>query len=306
MNFLRLRAFYTVAKEGSFIKAAKKLFLSQPCLSKQVQALEADLGVPLLKRHSRGVYLTEAGEALYRYAERIFSLLQEAEETVCAYRGLEKGQLAIGASPTVGAYILPPILYAFHRIYPNLYLRAVVDTTPRVLERILTNELNLGLVEGELTKTDGIKVIGFMGEEELVVIVSPQHPWHKRKEVTAEELAQANFINREIGSKTRELYERALAEKDITLNSVVEFSSPEAIKNYVKVGLGVAIVSRSLVKEDVEKGLLHALRIRDLHLKRVIKLVHRTGRNMCPAGKAFVKFLQSFMKTSSCSLQDVP
>ncbi len=294
MNILHLKAFYTVAKEGSFTGAARRLFVSQPSLSKQVQALEAELGVLLLERHGRGVRPTEAGAALLQYAERVFLLLREAEDSMCAYRGLEKGQLAIGASPTLGIYTLPAAIYHFHRRHPGLYIRVFVGTTPQVVDMILANELNIGLVEGELKHPDSLSV-EILREEELAVIVSPRHPWRKRDEITPEELAQADFINREIGSRTRELYETTLARLGVELNSMVELSSSEAIKNCVKTGWGVAIVSRSLVEEDIRAGRLYALRIKGVPLKRSVKLIRRVGRKMCPAGKAFVKYLRASM-----------
>ena len=290
MNFFHLRAFHAVAKAGSFSQAASECFVSQPALSRQVQALEEDLGIQFFERHSRGVRFTEAGEFFYHYTQRIFSLVHEAEESICAFKNLEVGQLTIGMSPTVGAHILPPLVYSFHQRYPGLHLHTFVGTTPQVVARILDDELHLGVVEGELEKPTELEITP-LDEEELVVVVSSEHPWSQRQEVHPQELLGEDFINREPGSKTRQLYERALAQVGVELDSMIEFSTPEAIISGVQAGLGVAILSSSSVKEQVRRGLFHTLQLQGISLKRIVKLVRRQNRLVCPAAQAFVQYL---------------
>lgn len=285
INLHWLRVFSAVAREGGFSRAARSIHVSQPAVSRTVRLLEEHLGVTLLDRSPAGVRLTEAGEILDRHARTIFAVERAAEGELKAYRGLERGMLRIGASTTVATYMLAPLLDAFSRSHPGIDLRVTSANTHDVVALLRSYDLDVALVEGPVEAPEVESIV--WRDDELVVIAGADHPMSKRRSPRAEEIVAARFLVREPGSGTRAVTETAISRAGLTLSTTIELGSTEAIKQAVAAGLGLAIVSRAAVADQVALGRLKILKVPDLVIKRRLLRLVLAGRLPSAAAEAF-------------------
>jgi DNA-binding transcriptional LysR family regulator len=285
MNLNHLAVFHAVAQTGSMTLGAERLDISQPAVSKQVQELERALGVHLFDRLGRRVHLSQAGEILADYARRLFALAHEAEEAMADVRAVGRGRLVIGASTTIGTYLLPGVVAAFWRRHPKVELRVEIANTEQVHRRLAGHELDVGLTEGFVEEED-IEAEVFH-RDELVVIAAAGHPLASKPRVPLRAVQQEPFVLREPGSGTRAVEERVLADLKVPVRVVMALGSTEAIKRVVAEGVGLAIVSRLAVRAECVAGTLAVLPVSGLHIERPLHLVRRKGRRDGPALQAF-------------------
>ena len=290
MNLNHLAIFHAVAQTGSMTLGAERLDISQPAVSKQVQELEHGLGVPLFDRIGRRVYLSQAGEILADYARRLFALAHEAEEAMADVRAVGRGRLVVGASTTIGTYLLPGVVAAFWRRHPQVELLVEIENTEQVHRRLARLELDIGLTEG-FVEEDELDAEVFH-RDELVVIAARTHRLVGEARVPLTALRQEPFILREPGSGTREVEERALARLKLPVRVVMALGSTEAIKRVVAEGVGLAIVSRLSVGAECTAGTLAVLPVAGLRIERPLYLVRRKGRRDGPALQAFCGVLR--------------
>ena len=289
MNLNHLNVFHAVALEGSVSRGAERLSISQPAVSKQIKLLERSMGVPLFDRLPKGVRLTEAGRLLSGYATRLFALETEAERAIADWSNLERGRLFVGASTTIGIYLLPEIFGKFRRHYPNVELRLEIGNTGQIQKLALDNTIDLGLTEGFVKESD-LEAEVFL-KDELVAIASPQNPLTKQKQVTAKLLAREPFILREPGSGTREVVADALGRKGLTITPLMSLGSTEAIKRAVAAGVGVAIVSKLTIAQELQLGKLVVVPLADLSISRPLHRLHLKGKHESRAVKTFMELL---------------
>ena len=257
--------------------------------SKQLQEFERSLGAPLFDRLPRGVRLTEAGELLADYARRLFGLEAEAEAALAELRGLERGRLSLGASLTIGGYLLPDVLARFHQKHPGIDVRLEIANTEEVQQRLLEGTLDVGLTEGFLEHPE-LEAVVFR-EDEMVVIVPPDHPLLAEAPVTAERVCQEPFLAREEGSGTRAVVERAFAERGLALRPVMSLGNIEAIKRAVAAGVGLAMVSALTVGLEQEASRLTVVAVSDLSVHRPLHRLHLRGKHQGRAVRAFTEVL---------------
>lgn len=287
MNRNHLALFHAVARAGGISRAAAAVRISQPAISKQIAELEDALGVRLLERLPRGCRLTGAGTILANYAQRWLSLENDAARAIEEYRGLKRGRLAVGASMTIGGYLLPRAVADFHRRFPEIELHLEIANTEHIQQALVSGSIELGLTEG-LIESDELKSTVFF-QDELIAIAPAGHPLLKKKKVTVREICREPFILREEGSGTRAVLERALRGKGITLKPILSLTSPEAIKNLVTAGLGLAFISRLVVNLELKTGSLGIIPLADLTIRRPLHLQRIRGRGQSPA---LIKFLE--------------
>jgi DNA-binding transcriptional LysR family regulator len=294
MNRNHLALFHAVAQAGSISRGAASARVSQPAVSKQIAELEDALGVRLLERLPRGCRLTEAGQILADYAHRWRSLENDAVRAIEEYRGLKRGRLAIGASMTIGGYLLPAVIAEFHRLHPEIELQLEIANTHRIQRALLEGSVEAGLTEGPLESEDLESMVFF--QDELVAIAPTGHLLLKKGSVAVRDICREPFIMREEGSGTRAVVERALRRKGLKIKPVLSLASPEAIKNLVAAGLGLAIVSRLIVALELQAGFLGIIPLKDLTIQRPLHLQRIRGRSQSPA---LVKFLQVLAERKS-------
>jgi len=291
----KLKVFCTVAETKSFSKTSEIIHLTQPAVSLQIQALEEKYETKLFDRSSSTVTLTPSGETLYKYAKEILTLYTSAEKAIGKQTGLVKGSLSIGAGSNIGNFILPALITEFKRIHPKTKIYLLVNNSKRVIELLNAGNIDLGLVEGDVSRQK--MIVKKLLSDELLLIVSPEHHWAKKKEVSIAELAREPFILREPGSGTRQMIEKFLARHGITLHDLkisAILGSTEAIKDAVENGLGVSIISRWAVRKENRYGTLHLLSIKEEKMTRDFSLVMNKNSVSSNSLEEFVSFLKAY------------
>ncbi len=289
MNFNHLRVFYTVAQSQNFSRAAEKLHISQPAVSTQIRKLEETLGVPLVENYGRKIKLTDAGQLLHEYAERIFILSQEAEKAIREIRGLEKGELMIGASTTPGSYILPPYIGEYQKKFPGVQFSLKIRNTQTVVDHLLKGEWDLGVI-GETQSHPDLVFVPWK-RDRLVLIVYPGHPLHGKKNVPWNEVIRYPFIVREKGSGTRRILEQFLKDTGTDLTISMELDQTEAVKMAVASGIGIAVVSEYTVSGAQQIEGLHMVSIEGDPLGRTINVAYHVGKRHSKAALAFLDLI---------------
>jgi DNA-binding transcriptional LysR family regulator len=290
MNLNHLAVFHAVAQAGGMTLGAGRLDVSQPAVSRQVGELERALGLSLFDRVGRRVRLSRAGELLADYARRLFALAHEAEEAMADVRAVGRGRLVIGASTTIGTYLLPGVLAAFARRHPGVELLVAIENTEQVRRRLAGHELDVGLTEG-FVEEEELEAEVFQ-RDELVVVAAPGHPLAGKPRVSLKAIQQEAFVLREPGSGTRAVEERALARLKVPVRVAMSLGGTEAIKRVVAEGVGVAILSRLSVGAECAAGALAVLAVAGLRADRPLYLVRRKGRRDGPAVQAFCGVLR--------------
>ncbi|MCC7450846.1 MAG: LysR family transcriptional regulator [Anaerolineae bacterium] len=292
LSLYKLEVFSAVVESGSFSGAADRLYLTQPAVSQHIQDLEARLGVKLFKRGRRGVSLTAAGETLRDYTSCILRLVAEAESAVTNVEQLSGGQIRIGATPGAGMYLLPDWMRAFQRRFPNLAISLTTDVTAQVIAGILNHTLDMGFIEGEPDNNGRLAQL-VLQEVSQYVIVGQGHDWCGRETIAIHDLNGQPFITRTRNSQTRAWLDQLMNEYGVTVNVVAEFDNPEAIKQAVISGMGLAIMPEYVVRRERDLRLLRAVPVADAALVRTLKLVWDGQSPFKPAARAFLTHLSS-------------
>lgn len=286
LNLHLLRLFATVVRTGSFSSAADALHISQPSISKGVRDFELQLGCRLLDRLPKGVKPTREGAALMRHADVLFAAERSAEEELRALRSLDSGSLRIGASTTIATYLLPQYLGAFHAAHPGIELHLTSANTRQIVDLMLQHQIDVGLVEGPVVD-EGLESTPWLTDI-MELIVRSNHPFARAAgPIHSRDLAKETLIVREPGSGSREVVTQALAVNGIEPSRTIEIGSTEAIKQLVIAGLGIAIVSRSAIKDQVALDHLKVVAVSNLHIERTLWKLKTLGRIETPAAAAF-------------------
>lgn len=283
-----------VADKGSFSQAAEELEVSQPAVSLQIRALEERLGHRLLDRSGRRVTLTEAGEIAYRYARRMVGLEAELERALGEIGTRIAGPLVLGSSTGPGELLLPRLLGAFHVAHPDVRVSLTVSDTQTVCDRVLDDELELGVV-GAAREQRGLVFEPFV-RDELVAIVPPGHALAARTSVTFAEVVAEPMLLQQEGSGVRSVVEAAMREgglRDRDLHIAMELGLQQSVKAAVLDGFGITFISSLAVEREVADGSLVALRLEDAGLVRHFFAVRHAGRTPRRVTSAFLEFARA-------------
>ena len=290
MNFNHLLIFHKVAQHQHFTRAAEALYISQPAVSKQVHELEKTLGQALFVQIGRKVSLTEAGRTLFDYTQRIFALSDEAELVLEEMHELKRGRLVVGASTTIGTYLLPQLLGSYHQRYPHIELALTIANASEIQERLVQNRVEIGLIEGAVTHEDLCERV--WRRDQLVLIAPFATPLLAQPPLPIEALAHEPFILREAGSGTRTVLEEALARRGLPpLSPSLELGSTEAIKNAVAAGLGISFVSEHTIQLERAAQLVVVVPLEDFTVTRSLSLVYPKRRRLSRAAHMFLEVI---------------
>lgn len=285
MTFRHLQIFITVCDKLNMTAAAESLFLSQPAVSQAISELEKHFGVRLFERLSKKLYLTKAGNSLLYYARYIIQMNSQAEKEMRLIN--KRNFIRIGASVTIGAYILPKLILKFKELNSENTVEVIEDNTAKIEELILRDQLDLALVEGETTSPDLIRK-SFM-EDELVLICGASHRFAAMTSVNPHELETEPFIVREKESGTRKKFEEVMAEKELSWHASWTCNNVDSIKMAVAAGLGVSVISKFAVINEVCSGQLCNKEIDGLHFNRHYKMIYHKDKYLSPAMQRFIK-----------------
>ncbi|UYZ01003.1 LysR family transcriptional regulator [Peribacillus frigoritolerans] len=292
MKLENLKMFCLVVDEGSISQAARLSFLSQPAVTRQIHQLENYYNTLLFDREEGRLRVTEAGKLLYPFAKAIVNDFNHSKEVIQQSTGKYNANLIVGASLTIGEYLLPSLLGRFKKQQPEIKVTLTIKNTPRVLEDLSNDVIDLALVEGLVENTDFI--VDKFAEDELILVCPSDHPWKDRKEIQLEELGNERMIWRESISGTRLIVENMLREYGVLgkIESYMEIGSTQAIKSAVEAGLGISILPRLTVARELEQGFLREVDIYRINMARNLWLVRKNKRFNKIGVSKFVDFLQ--------------
>ncbi|MEC0345016.1 MULTISPECIES: LysR family transcriptional regulator [Peribacillus] len=292
MKLENLKMFCLVVDEGSISQAARLSFLSQPAVTRQIHQLENYYNTLLFDREEGRLRVTEAGKLLYPFAKAIVNDFNHSKEVIQQSTGKYNVNLIVGASLTIGEYLLPSLLGRFKKQQPEIKVTLTIKNTPRVLEDLSNDVIDLALVEGLVENTDFI--VDKFAEDELILVCPTDHPWKDRKEIQLEELGNERMIWRESISGTRLIVENMLREHGVLekIESYMEIGSTQAIKSAVEAGLGISILPRLTVARELEQGFLREVDIYRINMARNLWLVRKNKRFNKIGVSKFVDFLQ--------------
>jgi len=291
MHLESYEVFQVVVEHGSATKAAQALHMTQSTVSRHLQALEEEFGGLLFDRSASGLTLTDLGQALYPYTCDLLSCHARAKEESLRLRS-HSGGLCVGATLSIGEYVLPRILGAFRKHHPHSEIRMRISNTTEVIDDLLRHRIDIGLVEGMIEPSAEITVAQWTADE-LILVCSPEHPFAKRDRIEIAELAEESFLCREEGSGTRQMTERALEQIGAlsSLAFVMELGSTQAIKSAIQAELGIAFLSRLTVLEECQSGRLVEVPIEQFQIVRPLQIIKRTERYPKFAVKEFLDLL---------------
>lgn len=301
----QLKILQTIKIEGSFKKAATRLYISQPAVSLQIQRLERQLNTPIFYRDKRQARLTEAGQLLLKYADRILNLCEETCRGLEEVQTLQSGILIIGASQTTGTYLMPRLIGIFRHKYPQINIELQVYSTRRIAWGVAKGQIDLAIVGGEIPKNlQPTLDITSYAEDELALILPISHPFSSLEYIQKEDLYRLKFIALNTQSTIRNVIENTLIENGIDSRQFkieMELNSIEAIKNAVQSGLGAAFVSVSAISKELELNIIHWAKIKDITISRTLSIIVNPKRYYDSSIKIFKNEILDMFLISSFS-----
>jgi DNA-binding transcriptional LysR family regulator len=290
MEITQLEFFLSVVEEGSFSKAADRVFRTQPAVSIAIRRLEEEIGSPLFDRSQKTPTLTDAGNLLLDYARRIVALRDQARDVVAELKALDRGRVRVGANESTSLYLLPPIILEYTGSHPNVKVeiyRHVSESLPR---EVLDRNVDFALLAFEPHDRD-LRSFPIL-KDELVLIASPAHPLAARKSVTVKELGGESFLAHNVKTASRQKVIEVFAQNHTPLNITLELATVETIKRFVQLKIGLAFVPRMCVSEEVDRGSLAVIPVQGLTYRRTLWVTHRRHVTFSHAAQAFLKVLR--------------
>lgn len=291
MELSQLEVFLAVARERRFSRAADKLFRTQSAVSQTIRKLEDELGEALFDRSSREGVLTDAGKVLFEYAEKLINLRGEAAESLSELRELQKGKLVIAANEFTVLYLLP-VLAEFRRVHPMIKITVERALGSHIPDEVLSYAAEFGVLSYEPQETNLHSVVVFL--DELVFVVPPRHPLASARQVSIRQLGAESFVAHIVNSPYREKVIQLFKNQKTPLHMDLELPTLQAIKQFVAMGNGVALIPEISVETELARGELVRIPVRELQLKRKLRLIYRKGANLSHAARAFLKVAEAF------------
>jgi DNA-binding transcriptional LysR family regulator len=294
INLNQLRAFYSVAKTGTFSKAASKLFVTEPAVFIQVRSLEQTLGFKLYDKFGKDINLTETGKLLYRYAERIFALVEDTEQALNEIRDLRSGDLRIGTANALAQYLMPIIIPSFQDHHPKIQVHLYEAGSSELVRGILAHDYETAIV-ARVVYPEDIEYIP-LSREEIILVASPHNRLASKTKCSLKELDGNPVICKSIDSATRQAIWGKLAKMNVKPSAMIEAGNTEFIKSLVGSDKGISFLARICVAEEVEQGKLAVIALEEGPFFLDIDVIYLKGRTLSPAASTFLQFLQ---RTSS-------
>ena len=290
MDLAQLEVFLAVARERKFSRAAEKLFRTQSAVSQSIRKLEDDVGEPLFDRSSRDGQLTDAGRVLREYAERMLNLRADAKEALVELRELHKGKLAIAANEFTALYLLP-LLGEFRRLHPMIKITVQRALGSHIPGDVLRHNSELGVLSYDPQDPKLHSIVVY--EDELIFVVPPQHPLAGARQVSIRQLGAESFVAHIVTSPYREKVIQTFKRHKTPLNMEIELPTLQAIKRFVAMGNGVALVPEISVENELARGELINISVRELKLHRKLRMIYRKSASLSHAARAFLKVAES-------------
>jgi DNA-binding transcriptional LysR family regulator len=290
MELSQLEVFLAVVREGRFSRAAEKLFRTQSAVSQTIHKLESELGEPLFDRSSREGLLTDAGRVLQEYAERMLNLRTNAQQALTELRELHKGKLAIAANEFTALYLLP-VLGEFRRLHPGIKITVQRSLGSRIPGDVLRHNSELGVLTYDPEDPQLQSTVVY--QDELVFVVPAGHPLATEAQASIRQLGAESFAAHNVASPYRDKVIQAFKRHKTPLHMDIELPTLQAIKRFVAMGNGVALLPEISVERELERGELVHIPVRELRLHRSLRLIHRKPAELSHAARAFLKVAEA-------------
>ena len=294
MEFSQLEFFVTVADEGSFSKAAVRVYRTQPAVSIAIRRLEEEIGAPLFERSQKTPVLTDAGELLYDYAKRILSLRDQTFNVVAELKSLQRGRVRIGANESTSLYLLPQLILEYRARHPDVMVEIFRQSSERLAREVLDRNVDFALMAFEPVD-DELESFPVL-RDELVLIIHPEHHLAKLQSVKVEQLGNEPFLAHNVKTGSRYKVMETFAQNHTPLNITLELATVETIKRFVQLKIGLAFVPRMCVADELERGSLVSVPVEDLSYVRTLWVTHRRGMTFSHAAEAFLEILRQHAK----------
>ena len=286
----RLKVFYTVAQTLNFNKAAEKVFISQPAVTKNIRELEQHFGITLFNRKHKQITLTSEGEIVKQYAQTIFDQYQKLDFELNLLKNKTAGILRIGASTTIAQYIIPPVLASFHKRFPDVSMHLNNANSHDIEHMLQTGSIDLGIVEGINTNTD-LKYLPYM-KDEIVLVTSVNNKSLKKDTISLKDLEKFPLIMREEGSGTFDIIRNSLKKSGFDpagLKIEMQLGNTEAIKNYLIHSNAYAFLSVYGIRTELSSNKLQIIDIKELEINRILSFAYKQGQPL-PLAELFIQF----------------
>lgn len=293
MDLFQLETFLAVAREGSFSKAAKKLYRTQPAISQTVRKLEDEIGEPLFDRSSREGILTDAGKVLEEYAERLLNMRGEAMAALGELRQLERGRLSIGANEVTCLYLLP-MLDKYRDRCPLVSIAVQRCLASHIPEELMNRGIELGLITYKVDQPELRSVIIY--KDELVFVMPPTHPLAGAGQLSITQLGAEVFVAHNVPSPYRARVIDTFKHKNVPLHMHIELPTVEAIKKFVGRERGLALLPGISVEDELARGELVSAKVKELAFERKVRIVYRRNSALSHAARAFLDVAENFAK----------
>ena len=297
MELTQLEFFLMVVAEGSFSKAAVRVYRTQPAVSIAIRRLEEEIGAPLFDRSQKAPTLTDAGELVYDYAQRILALRDQAHNVVAELRALQRGRVRIGANESTSLYILPQLILEYREQHPNVKVEIFRHVSERLPREVLDRNVDFALLAFEPVDSD-LESFTIL-QDALVLIMSPDHPLAKRESVKIKELGTESFLAHNVQTASRHKVVETFAQHHTPLNITLELATVETIKRFVQLKVGLAFVPHMCVSEELERGTLATIPVQGLSYVRTLWVTHRRQMTFSHAAAAFLEVLRHQADTQS-------
>jgi len=285
MDFDQLETFLEVARHASFSRAAEKRFRTQPAISSQIRALEDEVGAKLFDRSGGKVSLTAPGKVFQKYAEQALADRRAALASVAEVERVPRGEIVVGANEATCLHVLPEVFAEFKRQYAKVSVSIMRAEHSKIMESVFDNTVDFGVVS--LPVSDARLTVVPIHRDELVIIAPPGHPLANMESASLAEVARSPLLVPKVG-RTRDLMEQLFDERRLKMNISMELDSSELLKRFVAADVGIGLIARSSVQDDVKAGLLAAIGISDAHIRRDLGLVFRKDKALSRAALAFI------------------
>ena len=286
MNLNQLKIFYMAAKRGNLSKAADDLFITQPAVTKGIQRMQEHYDIRLMDRFGKKMVLTNAGEVLFKIAEKIFELEKHAEENIRELKQRKKGRIRIQASESFGAYYLPSIMNPFSKAHPLINISVNILPNEHVIKNIADLDCDIGFISYPI-KHDKVHTHAIL-EDQLVFILPPDHPVCRIKHNRPKDLESYPMIVHEKNSAPHQIFHEFMDKNNMAVTSSLELSSNRAIKRAVESGLGIALISRKVAEEEIQSGRLATIPVPDLSINRKFYLVYHKEKFISDLLQGFI------------------
>ena len=297
MELTQLEFFLMVVEQGSFSKAAVRVYRTQPAVSIAIRRLEEEIGAQLFDRSQKTPTLTDAGELVFDYAQRILALRDQARNVVAELRSLQRGRVRIGANESTSLYLLPHLILEYRERHPNVKVEIYRQVSERLPREVLDRNVDFALLAFEPVDSE-LESFPIL-QDELVLIMNPDHPLAKRESLKIKELGKESFLAHNVKTGSRYKVVEAFTQHHTPLNVTLELATVETIKRFVQLKIGLAFVPHMCVREELERGTLTTVPVQGLTYFRTLWVTHRRQMTFSHAAAAFLEVLRQQAKKQS-------